>query len=348
MIQRKLNNVSVIVAMWFLVVAAVPADAVQDAESQRRPEQVLFFATDRNDTGSAEADQKYGYARSEMTYGLAKVAIPDDHRIGKSIPSDKNALVLSALDRPAFFQEIAKSVASSEEKSLFLYLHGYNVNFKEAAMSCAQIVNDLHFNGCALFFSWPSHGHITSYLADEASVLWSERDLEKLLESVVLNSGSKNIYLMAHSMGNRALTLAFLELARTKPKLLSSVKLLMLAAPDMDAGMFKRDIAPALASTGVKVTLYASTNDKALRLSKRLHAYPRAGEIYSLPLIAPGIETIDVTGVDDASMGHSYHCEARPVLSDIYYSMKLNLGADKRYSLDAIDTPQGRYWKFRE
>jgi esterase/lipase superfamily enzyme len=95
-------------------------------------------------------------------------------------------------------------------------------------------------------------------------------------------------------MGNRALTRAVASLLTDKPIIRSRLKEVILAAPDIDAEVFKRDIVPALTKTDSPVTLYASSEDLALAASKKVHGYPRAGDSGQGLVVVPGIETIVV------------------------------------------------------
>jgi esterase/lipase superfamily enzyme len=351
----KQNAIRLISALM-LFLTGCSSTILTSRDEPLKPPVQAFYATNRNYTGTSNASINYGYERDIMTYGIAQVTIPHDHRIGKFILSNFDReqrqkleyLNLSVLSRDELLSRLTKAVAASEEKTLLIYVHGYNVTFNEAARGIGQIANDLDFKGCALFFSWPSQGNVSSYVDDEATILWAEKDLVKLLDEVALHSGSKSIYLMGHSMGTRALTRAFLELIQKKPDQKVHFKSLILTAPDIDSETFKRDIGPALAASGARVTLYVSSKDKALKISKRLHTFKRAGDSNEGALIIPGIETVDASNVDTGVLGHSYHSDSRTVLSDIYYILNKDLKADQRFSLQPLNNSDGRYWKFKE
>lgn len=148
-------------------------------------------------------------------------------------------------------------------------------------------------------------------------------------------------------MGNRALTHAIASLLTDMPTLRNRLKEVILTAPDIDADVFKRDIAPALTATGRSVTLYASSEDLALVASKKVHGYPRAGDSGQGLVVVAGIETIDATGTDTSLLGHSYFAETRSVLSDMFYLIRNGQRADQRFGLRGIDTQAGRYWEFK-
>jgi esterase/lipase superfamily enzyme len=246
-----------------------------------------------------------------------------------------------------FFADMAARVRQSPRSNAFLFVHGYNVAFEDAARRTAQITYDLGFEGAPVFYSWPSQGTTSAYTVDEQNIEWAQANLRSFLEDFFARSGAQNVYLIAHSMGNRALTRAVSSLLTDKPALRNRLREVILTAPDIDADVFKRDIAPALAATGRPVTLYASSEDLALVASKKVHGYPRAGDSGQGLVVVPGIETIDATHVDTSLLGHSYFAEARSVLSDMFYLIRNGQRADQRFGLRPVDAQVGRYWEFK-
>ena len=63
-----------------------------------------------------------------------------------------------ALERDVFWGEMAGAMANwwpEGERNVFVYIHGYNVDFEEAAVQAAQLLYDLKLPGEFAFFSWP-------------------------------------------------------------------------------------------------------------------------------------------------------------------------------------------------
>lgn len=320
----------------------------------------VFYATDRNLTGSPDPREMFGAGRSGLTYGTSEVSIPRDHRMGElESPSiwrlefredpKKHVILLntSVTSEDQFFSDVADRVRSSSASSAFLFVHGYNVTFEDAARRTAQMTYDLGFDGAPVFYSWPSQGRTSAYTVDEQNIEWSQTNLKGFLEDFFTRSESKNVYLIAHSMGNRALSRAIVSLLEEQPHLGERLKEVILTAPDIDAEVFKRDIAPALTETGRPVTLYASSSDLALLASKRVHGYARAGDSGEGLVVVAGMETIDATAVDTSLLGHSYFAEATSVLSDIFYLIRDSTRADQRFGLRPVDGNDGRYWEFK-
>ena len=318
-----------------------------------------FFATDRNSIESAKPEEMFGDRRSNLTYGVCDVSIPHDHRIGRLETASllrfefrpdpaKHVVLLSTTvnHKDNFFTDVAANVRSSTKGDAFIFVHGFNVSFEDAARRAAQIAYDLDFDGAPVFYSWPSKGRVLDYMADEQNIEWSTEVLRGFLDDFFIRSKAQNVYLIAHSMGNRAVTRAIAALFKEKPELRGRLKEVVLTAPDIDAGVFQRDIAPALAATGRPITLYASSEDEALALSQKLHAYPRAGQSGNGLVILPPIETIDATGRDTGFLKHSYYAEDRTVISDMYYLIR-GQRADQRFGLRRLMKKEGPYWEFK-
>lgn len=319
-----------------------------------------FFATDRNLTKSTKPSEMFGAGRSNLTYGTCEVSIPRDHRMGElespSIwrlefqgdPAKHVVLMKNVIaSKDKFFTDVAASVKQSSGSNTFLFVHGYNVSFEDAARRTAQITYDLGFDGAPVFYSWPSQDTTPAYTVDEQNIEWAQANLRNFLDDFFTRSDAQNVYLIAHSMGNRALTRAVTSLLTEKPVLRNRLKEVILTAPDIDADVFKRDIAPALTATGRPVTLYTSSEDLALKASKKVHGYPRAGDSGQGLVVVPGIETIDATFVDTSLLGHSYFAEERSVISDMFYLIRNDQRAAQRFGLRPVDTQVGRYWEFK-
>jgi esterase/lipase superfamily enzyme len=182
---------------------------------------------------------------------------------------------------------------------------------------------------------------------DEANVEWTQADLAAFLADFLQQTEAEHVYLLAHSMGSRALAKAAASVIAARPELARRISEVILAAPDIDAEVFRQQLLPALAGVANPLTLYASSEDAALRASKAIHGYPRAGESGPAIVVAPGVETIDATGVDTGFIGHAYYAEQRSALSDMFYVVQKDTRAAERFGLQAVEGTTGRYWTFR-
>ena len=85
------------------------------------------------------------------------------------------------------------------------------------------------------------------------------------------------------------------------------------------------------------ITLYVSADDVALKASKTLHGYPRAGDSGDGIVLINGIETIDATGIDTSFLSHSYFADTTSIISDIFDLIKTGKRAMSRKRLKLIE-----------
>ncbi len=302
----------------------------------------------------------YGNERGEPQLGTCEVSIPKYHQVGEvERPSilrldfkedpRKHVVLLDVQERDPdeFFASLKATVGRSKGKEALVFVHGFNVTFEAAARRTAQLAYDLKFDGPPIFFSWPSQGGVLQYAVDETNVVWATPHLKDFLASVAARSGAKSVHLIAHSMGNRALTSALVSLAHRMKGQTPMFREVVLTAPDIDADVFKRDIAPFITRTAERVTLYASSNDEALALSKKLHGYARAGDSGSELVVVNGLDTIDVSNVDTSLLGHSYYGSNDTVLTDMFYVLTEPKPASERRWLAPVPLGRLTYWVFQ-
>ena len=324
------------------------------------------FATDRQRDLGKPAAQRFNNERNNssgsnagLSYGHCEISIPRDHRMGElESPSlwrlefradpARHVVLLDAEveDQTRFFAGIAAQLKASASGSAFIFIHGYNVSFEDAARRTGQMAYDLGVDGAPVFYSWPSQGDVARYTVDENNIEWSTPHLQAFLTDFLQKTEAAKVYLIGHSMGNRGLARAVAGLIETQPELARRIAEIILTAPDIDADVFQQEIAPRLTAAQHPVTLYASSEDLALAASKLVHGYRRAGDSGEGMLLLAGVETIDATGVDTGFLKHSYFAERRSALSDMFYLIHDNARADQRF-LDPVDTPRGRYWTFK-
>jgi esterase/lipase superfamily enzyme len=316
----------------------------------------VFFATDREKSDSAGFS---GTRSDTISYGEVSVSIPRDHHMGAledrswwslrftaAPQTDVMVLSISFQSHDAFFAALRAKVLASKRESLLVFVHGYHVSFSDAARRTAQMAYDLGFDGAPVFFSWPSQDRMLAYTVDEQSVVDAQPHLEQFLTDVLKHSNAENIYLIAHSMGNRGLTRALAALAVTEPQEVKRIKEVILAAPDIGTVEFTEQVVPGLRKLGAPITLYASSNDRALALSEQLHGGKRAGESGDHLVVLNGIETIDASNADTDLVGHSYYGDRRTVLADMWYLINGDMRAQQRCCLKPTLLHSQPYWVF--
>lgn len=321
-------------------------------------EREVFFGTNRMAEIMDGKPTFHAYRSRQNMYGYCTVSIPEKHTageierpawwkklIGVKLRPEKHMMILETelLDTAAFLGLMSAEKYTSND--VLLFVHGYNVEFDEAILRTAQLSWDLNFKGAAVAYCWPSQGNLQGYFSDEAAAEYSRPHFTEMLQLLLNNAGTGNLYIIAHSMGSRVVSRALEKLHDSGVKFGSRIKQLIFAAPDIDAAIFSEQIAPAFSQLN-QVTLYASEKDKALMLSEFVrYDYPRAGQGGSNICIVPGIDTIDASDVNTDFLGHGYFAATKPLINDIYNVIANAHRPDKRLLKEAL-LGDLKYWKF--
>ena len=311
----------------------------QECEKDHPCQVKVFFATDRNLVdpvhvperfrnlkyyfgGDRELDPKVGFRLGECivtipTAYYKKYSGKLDYQYAGTYDPQHSVFIkdVTLASSSDWIQALNKRIDADPKREMFVFIHGFNVTFIDAARRTAQIYYDLGFQGAPVFYSWPSGGKLWNYWADEASVEWSEGHLRDFLDLLAKESNAQRIHLIAHSMGNRALTHALAEIgarnAANAPKecQLPSKKFqeVVLAAPDLDTDLFLQ-LESGIKSAASRVTLYASKRDRAVLASWILHRFRRLG----VPgrTAPPDVDAVDATAASSDFLGHSYYGES--------------------------------------
>ena len=175
-------------------------------------------------------------------------------------------------------------------------------------------------------------------------------DCSILKESLQMLMGSCEIqmlHLIGHSMGNRALANAVRQMMAESVQGLPLISgHMILTAPDIDRDTFKQ-FGNDLRRAAQRVTIYASSNDSALHVSKKFHGYPRAGDTIPEVLLVNGLDTIDASAVNTSLVGHSYFAADRSVLADLFDLLRNGTAPAERFGLKARVVNGLRYWSFQ-
>ncbi|WP_219116592.1 alpha/beta hydrolase [Janthinobacterium sp. UMAB-56] len=322
----------------------------------------VYYATDRKyQPGSNSYGWQPNRAAPYLSYGSVKVSIPAKRAPGElplppwyDVISSQNAqkyvLIkgVARLSRMDFLAAIKTKIQTEpNRRAAFIYIHGYSNSFDDAARRTAQMAVDLDIGAIPVFYSWPSKGTFAGYEFDQNSAEWTQAHLQAFLADFADHSSATDIYIIAHSMGNRPMTVALANLLEKRPQLRPLFKQVVLAAPDINADVFRDQIAPRFFSLNLPTTLYASANDKAIRASYTFSEWDRIGDMRSPVIGIPGMELVDASSVIMNFMGHDYFASNRALLTDIATLIKTGQRAKNRGGLKGIPSSQApQYWAF--
>ena len=188
---------------------------------------------------------------------------------------------------------------------VLIFVHGYNTRFEEAVYRFAQIVHDARVDVTPVLFTWPSGGNVVDYVYDRDSAVYSRDAFETVLQALATNANVKSVSILAHSMGNYLAIEALRQMSIRDHGLPSKVRDVMLASPDIDVDVFRRQIAEIdTEPRTTEFTLFVSRDDKALGLSSflardstRLGALDPTKEPYSSMLEKANVNVVDLTGM---------------------------------------------------
>jgi esterase/lipase superfamily enzyme len=325
----------------------------------------VFYGTNRARSGEAKAAQFYGADRGELEVGYLDVSIPAIHKygeletssrwsiftygLGEDALKEKYVLLLNVepLEGRTFYEYLNENIRNSPSSDIFMFVHGYNSSFEDAARRTAQLAYDLDFDGTPMMYSWPSQGSTTSYTVDEAVVRVSGKKMADFLIDIVQQAGADRIHLIAHSMGNRALIQA-LEKIASKQNASEPTQIfdqVVFTAPDVDRDYFIDSLAD-IRPLARRVTLYASENDRALQTSAVLHGAPRAGLAGDAMIVADGLDTIDMSAVEADSLGHSYFAANEGAIYDLFRLLWLGEPPEQRCGMHEQARQTSNSWLF--
>jgi esterase/lipase superfamily enzyme len=196
------------------------------------------------------------------------------------------------------------------KRRVLVFVHGFNTSFSEAAFRLAQISHDSHIEAAPVLFTWPSRGTPIDYLYDKESATYSRFALEDLLTKAAKSPDVGEVTVLAHSMGCWLTVEALRDLALRDKTIPSKISNVVLASPDIDIDVFRRQLAE-MGPKRPRFTIFTSRNDHALALSRWLSGeVDRVGSAdptrYAAAAQALGITVIDTSNVKaDDPVGHN-------------------------------------------
>lgn len=264
-----------------LVCACAPRGAiiVDPAAAKVGDVETIFVASSRlpDETG-VDYQRRMG---SALSFSRTEVSVPPKRELGTvSFPGNSEPdpetdfLTVSTeriADSKAFVRAINAAVRAQpkRQREAFVFVHGFNTNFAEGLYRQAQMRHDFGAPGISIHYAWPSAARARSYATDREAVLQARDDLEHLI-GILSRTEVTRIVVNGHSMGAMLVMEALRQMAiRDTPGSFNKISTVVLMAPDIDVGVFRRQAA-ALSAKDVSIYVFTSSRDRALRLSAAL------------------------------------------------------------------------------
>ncbi len=270
-----------------------------------------------------EPERMFGGER-DVKYNFADILVsipPDANRVIGEVqsPDDTSgdpsrqfvALRSEILDKDEARKRFNQRLVEAHNGHVLVFVHGYNTRFSEAVFRLAQFAHDAHLQETPILFTWPSRGSLLGYGYDRESANYSRDALEALLNGLQRDPAVTEIDILAHSMGNWVTLEALRQMAIRDRKIAPKIKQVIMAAPDVDVDVFRRQISQ-IGEPRPPFTMFVSRDDKALQASRvvwdgqRIGAVDPNAEPYASFFRKERITPIDLTDISSPdSLDHT-------------------------------------------
>ena len=315
--------------------------AAAEASAESGLLRTVPFLTLRNKTGSDKAAEYFGGERNTLHAGICELARTPINSL-KSIAEKAPFHIPDEIVKVDAIREFTvedfwqRMEATANGQSPVLYMHGFYISFDRGCRRALILKESLALEGRFALFSWPSDGTITNYTHDEADLYWSVYPLREVLADMINRFGTGNTNIVAHSLGTRGVMLALVLMAQAHKEDKPLLNQVVLIAPDIDVGIFKQYL-PLIRPLVRNMTVYVSSNDSPLALSKQVHGYPRLGEAGEHLEGLTDIEIIDLSDIPvRAPSGHVYHLYQNLVTEDLDQLINQDKPAAQRTNLKQV------------
>lgn len=283
----------------------------------------VFFQTTRVKTGRLDPRAFFGSRRDDKShFGVSYVSVPKDRNIGSvprpsvfrldlSTDPSRHVILKEIVEvgsQADFWKSIKRRFTSSVRKEALVYIHGFNQSFQNGVETAATLAADLEIDGAVVSFSWPSRNNLLLYAADfdEATAVFNRMALRDLLSQLAAETGAQQVYVVAHSMGNRLLLEAMALM--TTPQAKPPIDKLVFASPDMESKDFTLS-AGKIEALSKRMTLYTANVDLALKVSDLIRGVikgaARAGERDGGVKPTKLLDVVDASNARQDVLGHA-------------------------------------------
>jgi esterase/lipase superfamily enzyme len=358
------------------------------------PQPRLLYATDRIPSDDKEQFAFYGDGRDNVLHlGEARIQLGDDtpitweeaRRISllksrtdkyplkvagvneygileRTVPPIRTDVVRSELPGRRFADAVDERLRATDSEDVYIYVHGYKVEFENPILVASELWHFLGYDGAFIAYSWPSTRKTLAYWSDLDDAINSSRRLRALILHIAENTDAERIHILGYSAGTRVVARTVADLGLygyllDDEELQRRTKLghVILVGSDVDRAIMTGYLLDGALRVPETLTLYQSSADSALGLSRRVFGRERAGQIVAGDLDRPGVQDflrqhpelriVDVTDAEagTAGSGHSYFRESPWVSSDILTTLMYDLDPSER---GLVKKPNSPVWTF--
>jgi esterase/lipase superfamily enzyme len=314
----------------------------------------------RNERGEA---LKFGFfdTHIEPTLGIGMIINPSQWFQDEEIRISN----IQVLEQATFVDQLGKQVRESPQGSLLINVNGFRERFPSALRKTAFLAHVLDINSPVLVFDWPGDqgSSLRGYRRAQRAARASGEDLARALELIIRQVQPERLWLVANSMGGQVVVDAFSILYQEADLADAETEIedVVLTAPDVDRKEFNDQFKKEITALARNLTVYVSSNDRALLMSRIINRGRRLGEstvdtlnpdqfeeaASVLQLIEPDsdiITLVDVTPINRTRNFHNFNLETPEFFDDLY--LRLTNADTPRSRLQyQIHMPDDRvYW----
>ncbi len=330
----------------------------------------FFYVTNRRlgaDDGSLEERfgnerervLKFGFFDTELepTLGLGMIINPTDWFQNEEIQLKQVQL----LDQSEFITQLRRQVQASPLRSILINVNGFRERFPSALRKTAFLSHVLDINSPVLVFDWPGDQGSTprGYRRAQRIAGESGAELAQTLGLIIRQVQPDRLWLVANSMGGEVVVHAFSILYQETDLADAEAEIedVVLTAPDVDREEFDRQFKREIAALARNLTVYVSSNDRALLISRVINRGRRLGEgtlnprnpdqseeaARILELVEPNNELVtlvDVTPVNRTRNFHNFSLETPEFFDDLFLRLT-NTDTPSNRLIYQVRTPDG-------
>ena len=304
-----------------------------------------FYITNRRqEISEGPIEERFGSKREEvLKFGAFDTKIEPTLGLGMLINSSEwfqneeiRLFNIQKLEKEDFVQKLKTLVQESPHRSLLVLLHGYKEAFPSALRKTAFFGHVLDINSPVMLFDWPGDqgATLTGYRRARRVAEASGADLARALKLIIREIEPDRLWLVANSMGGQVVVdaFSFLYAEADFSDAQTEIEDVVLTAPDVDHEEFNQQFKSEITALADNLTVYVSSNDRALVLSRIVNRARRRGESTLTPdqleeavrvaeLVEPDSELVtlvDVTPVNRTRNFHNFSLETPEFFDDLY------------------------------
>ncbi len=284
-----------------------------------------------------EASLKFGSfdTRFQPSLGLGMLLDPSSWFLNEEIQLQK----VRSLEQDVFVKQLRQQVEASPRRSLLIVVHGFREAYQSALRKTAFLSHVLDIDTPVLVFDWPGDqgSSLRGYQRARGVARESGAELADTLKLIMQEVQPARLWLMANSMGGQVVVDAFGQLNEDADfsDAQTEIENVILTAPDVDHEEFNNQFKNEIKALAGNVTVYVSSNDRALLVSRVINRGLRLGESTFDPRNPTQIEEtaeliellesdddqlvlVDVTPVNRTRNFHNFSLETPEFFDDLF------------------------------